>query len=224
MSRSNIKKVAIALAITGFSAFLTGCGSAPPAGVLPPGAAAPYGGQYGMPAGCLPINGPIGFNANGIFFNGTTVKAGTLMGVADPNYYVTSSYTGTVTLMAGGAAGTYNTLPGRADGSMSMNIISGAAIAGQYNPNPTGAAVSATGYLNLSPAKQQQIMYGSGVGYQMLPTTPGAAPMTMTNYCVSALAFSLGIGNGTQFGGSATTLYNGVVVLSTTLGPITLRF
>jgi hypothetical protein len=216
MNRSKNKQIVIALAITGIAVLLGGCGSTP-AGVVAPGITTgnTAANNYTI-ATCLPVNGLIGFNAINITDNGNTIKAGSVPAQYDLNYYVGSQggTFGTVQLITASAAGNYRTLPSAPDGLVTLNVVNAPTAPASSGPGVgVGSGISATGYIQLSQTKLNQIALMAGSNGIL--TTTGT--VNTNNYCVTSVAFSLGIGNGTVVGGTATTLYNGYVIMNANL-------
>jgi hypothetical protein len=216
MMKSNNKSIAIAMTIASFSIIATGCGAAPqaaPIALAPVAAPIPAGiAQVGIPGGgqCIPLNQPIGFQADGLFNDGIqTVVAGSIPWV---DKFAPNRQMGTVRHMVGGvvapAAGvrTIQTMPNRPDGSFMMNINTLGALSGRPGYG------SGTGVFTISPIKLS-IIYGLfGINYPNVTTpfngsipqagfpslaTPFYSPnMTATQMqaqvpCVSSVAISL---------------------------------
>lgn len=215
MKKNKFKNIVIFLSIASTALFATGCGSGgggTGATGLVNGTASVYG-----TAGCVPLNAnqPIGFSAQSAYFSSQFFLAGLIPPTAnDPDLYnvlytgglgtmgssLQSGQIGVVSIGTGGAGGIYQTLPNRPDGSVSMTITP-TTNTGYYS------LATATGTVTISAARLSTI----NSAYQTYYMT------NYTNYtqnCVSGIAVSLSIGNGSMYGGSATsTLYAGRVYL-----------
>lgn len=230
MMKFKSKSIAIAMAISSFTAF--GCGSAPTAVapvVIPVAPIANPGfigqGMVGNGA-CIPLiqNQPIGFQANNLYTdNFQSVYAGNVPYI--DTLVRGGGVFGQVTQTAGGAIGavagarTIQTMANRPDGSLIMNISSPGATTGMAG---TGTG---NGVITISAAKMS-IIYGLfGLSYPNTtvpytgPTpqtgmgfyTPGMTPAQLQaqNPCVSGIAVSMSFASlvGNYIDGGRVYLY-----------------
>ncbi len=213
MKKLNRKKIVFSLALVGMATAQIDCGGAQQNAATAPAPAPVAGSVGGLPAGCLPIGAPIGFNATNIYYNQLQVIAGNA-GSGLTTTLNTPSSAGTVTIMSGGSGGAYSTLPGRPDGSISMNINLVGNPQAAVGVTSVASVVNATGVIMVSALKQAQIL-GSLYSYPGIqvpsPTVTTTSPLQ--SECVSAVAFNLHIGNAVAEGGTNQTLYNGYVYL-----------
>jgi hypothetical protein len=224
--------------MTGIASLLSGCGSAPAGVALPTTANGQLlGTQYAMPAGCVPlVNGAttgFPFVGQSVYFGRSTIKAGNLMEAnrpkanyldlgGDPNYYISAANVGTVTVTTAntltGYSIPYSTRATAPDGKVVLDFTTAA---GVPTTNTTATTTyNIAGVVYLSTSKLNTILANSGAYNTIIPTTPGSTIGTTTanlnNYCVSALAMSMAVED--------FLLYNGVVRLQSTSGPIYLSF
>jgi hypothetical protein len=198
-SRAKLIRVATAYAVLS-AAIFAGCGKTNPPAEPPANPPPPAGQpQPQTPAGpvCIPISGQIPFTATNIYFDSANLRGGT------------SPYNGQTVgqVVLGGApqGGPYQSNPQGVDGIISMNITpagqSGAAPGTPGVPNntyPGGQSANATGFIQISAARQQAII--NMVQTNEIPI--GAAPQPygqgqpntqpQPQICVSGLAFNMG--------------------------------
>ena len=224
LSLLNKKSAYQSAVILGLGAFLSACGAAPPGGIAGAGVGM---GSYtipGMPQGCMPINGVIGFTAQNIGYNNIarSITAGT-----PPQQAVflgrTKAFTqGTVSVGPGAMnVSMFNTRPDAPAGRMSLNITT-TGQTGQYVPSTTGNYYSGTGAIQLSPTLIQAVMNQSGAIQGFFPMFTGAPTAAMNTYCVVSVAFDLDYYSSNV--PSQDILNNGRAWLTTTMGPIELQF
>lgn len=204
MKGKKLKRIASALAIICIP-LLEGCGKSNSTPLPGTGVA---GGVFGGGA-CIPVNAPqIPFTGTNIYFSSVNIRGGIIPGKGTE---------GQVVLGGTAIGGPYQR--SGVDGVISMNIIP---MQGMYPPTypntgtPTGniapTRANATGFITISSATQQDILYkfgGTGtVGYN--PYLPGAAPQPMApNYpCISAIAIDVGHYYNTIYGGNVFVYLN----------------
>lgn len=230
------KKIALALAITGLAAILSGCGQAP-MGVGLNTTNQMVGTQYGMPAGCVPITNGITtgfpFVGTNVYYGRSTIKAGNLLEAnrpktnvldlgGDPNYYIQAANVGTVTVTTAsslnGTSTYYSTRTSAPDGKVILDFVN--TVGQSVGVVGTTSTYNISGVVYLSQSKLNAVLAASGAYYNIIPTNPGAIAGTPTanlnSYCVSGLAMSMGVQD--------FLLYNGIVRLQSTAGPIYLSF
>lgn len=196
------KKVTSLLAASVLAGLFTGCGAAPTAVPITPGGY-PNGVIPGPGGTCIALTSPIGFAANNIAINTNTIKAGPI-----PNGYdlypqlVNTNSTTSITPGNPAAGYYYNTIPGRFDGSVAMNITPTSPL----SPAGVGTA-NASGVITISPSKLQ-LIYANSSG-QIMPWQINPTQPTMPNVnslCVSNVKLFLGYTSSRQ-------LYSGLVFL-----------
>ena len=157
------------LAMNLITSSLSGCGSASSAagaGTNPTGSSLLNGGTA---ASCIPLNQPIGFVASSGYYDGTSVRLGTI----DPNLPVIAGQYGTVQMVTGGNSGPYMSPnashPASVDGTIRLNIVSGQGntatgtnLGTASTTYPTGYgsnySASSSGIITVSPDKQNRVM------------------------------------------------------------------
>lgn len=206
MKNQSYKRIAAALAILLSGPLLTGCGSSEPDAPVAAAPAPVTPGGFG-PGMCVPISSQIGFSGTNVYFDSANIYGGMVPGM---------QAIGQMTVGTGGAGGPL--MRSGVDGTISMNVTN-TQTAGVAPGTPgmmpgmtmmgtgTGSGmVSVTGFVQISPQTQQDIMYQAqigripvgGVGYAGM--VPGAMPQpgvmpgmaAPTQLCVSGIAMNLG--------------------------------
>lgn len=204
MKRANKRKAAIALALATVP-LLMGCGSNKSnSGV---------GGVPGSIAAgtCVPITQQIPFTGSNIYFDWANIRGGA----------IPRGQTFGQMVVGGTLAGGQYQRSG-VDGTISMNIVQANQAVptnGSYPYYPTNNGssqlASATGFVTISSATQQDIMFrfsGTGGAYPTpYPTYPGTTPMPTAPQsvpCVSGIAMDVGHYYNTIYGGNVYLYLN----------------